>query len=253
VKKFGKQTGYWIYPSDSASAKNSQVPIFEAQGKLGIAYDVNNTQDLSALAPQSAYTSVAGAISDSGATYVKSGNAFDSTVKLRTEAASQGITGVKIWDCSLQCYDERLLAPENRDIVEGQYVYIPFLPFLGKGSEVKQNKMLKNFVKYTYDPDGFAIQAFAAGLFFTEAVNTSTNGDNNNLTRQGLLDAAENIHKFDADGMISPTDVGGRIANSCFMLNQVKNGEFVRVYPKKKGTFDCNKKNRSKIELDLIK
>ncbi len=250
VKKFGEQKGFFLYPADSASAKNGQVPIFESQGQKGI--ELTGSQDVSALAPQSAYTSVAGALADSGATYAKSGLAFDSTVKLRTEAASQGVASVKIWDCSLQCYDERLLAPENATIVEGQYVYIPFLPFLGKGSEVKQNKMLKNFVKYTDDPDGFAVQAFAAGLFFTEAVETATKGDNNNLTRQGLLDAAEGIHAFDADGMISPTDVGGRIPNSCFMLNQVKNGEFVRIYPKKKGTFDCKKSNRAEIKLDII-
>ncbi len=250
VKKFGKQKGFFIYPADSASAKNSQVPIFEAQATKGI--EIVESQDISALAVQSAYTSVAGAINDSGATYAKSGLAFDSTVKMRTEAASQGVAGVEIWDCSLQCYDERLLAPENVDIVEGQYVYIPFLPFLGKNSEAKQNKMLRNFLKYTDSPDGFAIQAFAAGLFFTEAVEAATNGDNNALTRVALLEAAEGIHAFDADGMISPTDVGGRISNSCFMLNQIKNGEFVRIYPKKKGTFDCAKKNRSTIELDII-
>jgi hypothetical protein len=252
TKKFGDLTGYWIYPADSASAKNSQVPIFEAQDGAGIAYDEANTQDLSALAPQSAYTSVAGAIRDSGATYVKSGLAFDSTVKLRTEAASQGLTDIKVWDCSLQCYDTRLLAPENADIVEGQYVYIPFLPFLGKGSEAKQNEMLRNFLEYTDNPDGFSIQAFSAGLFFTEAVEAATDGDNNNLTRAGLLEAAEGIHDFDAGGMVAPTDVGGRVANSCYMLNQIKNGEFVRVFPKKKGTFDCKPRNRVDIELDII-
>ena len=253
VKKFGKLKGFWLYPADSASAKNSQVPIFAAQGENGIEYDEENgTQDLSALAPQSAYTSVVGAINDYGATYAKSGLAFDSTVKMRTEAASQGVTGVKVWDCSLQCYDSRLLAPENRDIVEGQYVYIPFLPFLGKGSEAKTNKMLRNFLKYTEDPDGFAIQAFSAGLFFTEAVEKATGGDNNNLTRAGLLEAAESIHDFDADGMVAPTDVGGRVANSCFMLMQVTNGEFKRIHPKKKGTFDCKKSNRVEIELDII-
>jgi len=250
VKKFGKQKGAFLYPADSASAKNSQVPNFEAQGKAGI--EMVYSEDLSALAPQSAYTSVAGAIRDAGATYARSGLAFDSTVKLRTEAASQGVTSVEIWDCSLQCYDQRLVAPENVDVVQDQYVYTPFLPFLGKTSEAKQNKMLRNFLKFTEDPDGFAIQAFAAGLFFTEAVEAATKGDNNALTRQAVLDAAEAIHDFDAGGMIAPTDVGGRIGNGCFVLMQVRDGEFVRVFPKKKGTLDCTAK-RAEIKLDLIK
>jgi ABC-type branched-subunit amino acid transport system substrate-binding protein len=248
VKKFGDQKGGFLYPADSASAKNGQVPIFEAQGKLGIenVYE----EDLSALAPQSAYTSVVGSMRDAGATYAKSGLAFDSTVKMRKEAATQGVD-MKIWDCSLQCYDPKFVAPENVDAIEGQYVYFPFLPFLGKTSEASQNKMLKTFLKYIDDPDGFSDQAFSAGLFFQQAVEDSIQGDNNALTRKGVLEAAANIHDFDAGGMMSPTDVGGRKPNSCFVLTQVKNGEFERVYPTKKGTFDCNKKNRQTIKLDL--
>jgi len=253
VKKFGKQKAAFLYPSDSASAKNAQVPIFHAQGEHGL--EIVSEIDLSALAPQTEYTSVAGALRDNGATYAKSGLAFDSTVKMRKEAATQGVD-MEIWDCSLQCYDKKLIAPENVDAVEGQYVYIPFLPFLGKGSEAKQNKMLRNFIKYTNREgraqDGFAIQAFAAGLFITQAIEDAIGGDNNALTRDVVLAAAADIHDFDADGMISPTDVGGKKPNSCFMLNQVKNGEFKRIYPKKKGTFDCSKKNRTTITEDII-
>ena len=253
VKKFGKQKAGFLYPADSASAKNGQVPIFHAQGKHGL--DIVYEEDLSALAPQSAYTSVAGALRDNGATYAKSGLAFDSTVKMRKEAATQGVD-MKIWDCSLQCYDKKLVAPENVDAVEGQYVYMPFLPFLGKTSEAKTNKMLRNYLKYSGKggrvQDGFSIQAFAMGLFVQQAIEDAIKGDNNALTRKAVLDAAANIHQFDADGMISPTDVGGRKPNSCFVLTQVRNGEFVRVHPKKKGTFDCNKKNRATITEDII-
>jgi hypothetical protein len=157
-----------------------------------------------------------------------------------------------VWDCSLQCYDEQLVAPENVDIVEGQYVYTPFLPFLGANSEAKNNKMLRNFLKNTEKHDGFAIQAFAAGLFLQEAVEAATDGDNNNLTRAGLLAAAADIHEFDADGMLVPTDVGGGVASGCYVLMQVRDGEFVRVNPKKKGTFDCKSEART-VELDIIK
>ena len=33
---------------------------------------------------------------------------------------------------------------------------------------------------------------------------------------------------------------------------QVKNGEFVRVYPKKPGTFDCKKSNNIEVETNLL-
>jgi hypothetical protein len=256
AKKNKNLKGGFLFPSpaESASAKNAQVPIFHAQGEHGI--DIVYEEDVSALAPQSAYTPIAAALRDNNANYAKSGLDFNSTVKLRKEALAQGVD-MKVWDCSLQCYDARLIAPENVDALEGQYVYIPFLPFIGKGSEAKQNKMLRNFLKFTSTDDriqdGFAIQAFAMGLFVTQAIEDSLGGDNNALTRAGVLEAAAKIHDFDADGMISPTDVGGKKPNSCFMLNQVKNGEFKRIHPKKKGTFDCNKKNRVTITEDVIK
>jgi len=251
VKKFGKLKGAFLYPSDSASAKNSQVPNFTGQGKRGISMVYSH--DLSALDALPAYTSVAGGIRDSGATYARSGLAFNSTVNLRTEAQTQGLTSIKVWDCSLQCYDKKLVAPENKAVVEGQYVYTPFLPFLGKTSEAKFNKTLQAFVKNTKDPDGFAVQAFAAGLFFDDAVKASTGGDPNKLTRKGLIAAAKNIHNFNAGGMIGTVDVGGKVPGTCIVLMQVKNGQFVRVFPTKKGTFDCDKKNKVTLKLDLIK
>jgi ABC-type branched-subunit amino acid transport system substrate-binding protein len=248
-KKFKGLKGGMLFPSDSASAKNSQLPIFEAIQDLGI--EAVYQEDVSALAQQSAYTAIVAAMRDAGVTYARSGLAFDSTVKMRAEAASQGID-MTVWDCSLQCYDEKFVAPENIDIIEGNYVYTPFLPFLGKNSEASKSKMLKNFLKNTEKHDGFALQAFAAGLFFQEAVETAIAGDNNALTRAAVLEAAANIHEFDAAGMIAPTDVGGRVASGCFVLMQVRGGEFVRVFPKKKGTFDCKTKAQT-VELDIIK
>jgi hypothetical protein len=252
-KKFGKMKGAFLYPADSASAKNSQVPNFGAQKKFGIT-DVYH-QDLSALAPQSAYTSIAGGIRDSGATYARSGLAFDSTVKLRKEAAAQNVTSVKVWDCSLQCYDSKLVAPENADAVEGEYVYFPFLPFLGKTSEAKTNKTLSSFVKIMTKNDrkldGFSIQAFAAGLYFDQAIADSTKGGSE-LTRKGVIEAAGNIHDFDANGVIAPTDVGGAKPSGCYVLTQVRNGEFVRVFPKKKGTIHCSPKTVVTQKLDLL-
>jgi hypothetical protein len=43
--------------------------------------------------------------------------------------------------------------------------------------------------------------------------------------------------------MIATTDIGTKALSPCFMLAEWKNGKYSRVYPKKKGTFDCNKSN----------
>ena len=115
-----------------------------------------------------------------------------------------------------------------------------FVPF----EEAKQNKSVNNFLKSLEsrdDADGFGAQAWTAGLFFRDVVNNvvQANGENG-LTRARFLEEAAKIHDFTADGMLGPTDVGGRKVSPCVVILQVKNGKFVRVSPKKKGTFDCS-------------
>jgi hypothetical protein len=138
----------------------------------------------------------------------------------------------------LQCYDHRLI-DEGGDAVESQYLSLFFIPF----EEAKQNKSVENYLKNVgrENADGFGAQAWTAGLFFRDVVKNVVAADGNNgLTRARFLEEAAKIHDFTADGMLGPTDVGGRKVNPCVVILQVKNGKFVRVTPKKKGTFDCS-------------
>jgi hypothetical protein len=250
VKQNGDLEGAFLYPADSLSAKNAQVPIFAAQADQGI--ELAFEQDVSALAPQSDYTPIAAAIAQEGLTYAKSGLDYASTVKLRKEATLQSVNSVEVWDCSLQCYDTGLIEDGGSD-VEDQYVYMNFLPFLGENAEGQDNEMLGNFLEFVDEPDGFSIQAWSAGLFFQEAVNAVVeDGGNNALTRAAVLEQAPNITSFTADGMMGKTNVGGRQPSPCFVLTQVRNGEFERVTPKGEGKFNCKKSNVREVELDLI-
>ena len=47
------------------------------------------------------------------------------------------------------------------------------------------------------------------------------------------------------------TNVGEHVPSPCYALLQIKSGKFVRVFPTKKGTLDCNPKNLYTIKLDL--
>ena len=248
LKKFKKLSGAYIYPADLKAAKNTQVPYFTAQQKLGIKPDVD--VDVSALAPQSIYTPIVQRMKSANSTYARSGLAYSSTVSLRKEAKLQGLKSVKVWDCSLQCYDQSLISDGGAD-VENQYVYMPFLPF----EEKKQNLMMKNFLKYTGSDkaDGFAIQSWAAGLFFKAAVDKAVaeNGSNS-ITRADVLSASAGINDFNAGGLIGKTNVGMREPTPCYVLMQVKGGKFVRVTPSKLGTFNCQSKNVVDIKQSLI-
>jgi len=242
--------GVFVIPKDLPSTIASTMPIFRAENKMGIKSDAEF--GVSGTATQPEYTQVVQAMKTNKSNYARNGLDYSGTVLMRKEAAAQGVDSVKVWDCSIQCYDKRLIS-EGGDAVEDQYVWLSILP-LEDGEGV--NPTLDGLLKYDKKPDGFGIQAFAAGMAFAEAVNQSikaNNGDPNAITRANLLTAFRGLHDFGAGGLMPPTDVGGKKISPCLVGMQVQNGKFVRVWPKKKGTFDCKKGNTIEYEADLLK
>jgi Periplasmic binding protein len=227
--------GVFTLAGDLKSTTNAALPLIEGYKQLGVKSD--GEFKVSGLSPQAAYTPIVQAIKQNSSTYVLNNVDYRADVFLRKEAQVQGVNTVKVWDCALQCYDRRLIE-EGGDAVEGQYVTTFFVPF----EEAKQNKSVSNFLKNVgrENADGFGAQAWTAGLFFRDVVNKVVEADGKDgLTRARFLEEAAKIHDFTADGMLGPTDVGGRKVSPCGVILQVKNGKFVRVSPKKKGTLDC--------------
>ena len=234
----GKLHGVYVFPNDSKSARDGSFVSLGALRDIGIKSDQDF--DLSGASPQSAYTPVVQAMKSKGANYGQAITA-QAAVLLRKEASLQGLTGVKVWDCGVGCYDkENFLIPGGAD-VEGEYVDTLFLPFYSK-AEQRANASTGNYVKYT-GQDKIASSgpyAWAAGLAFRDAVNAQVKaGGINSITRKTLFDQLNKIHKFDADGMFAPIDLAGRQISNCSVTMQVKNGNYVRVSPTKPGTFKC--------------
>ncbi|HKF91519.1 MAG TPA: ABC transporter substrate-binding protein [Acidimicrobiia bacterium] len=229
--------GVFTLAGDLKSTVNAALPLVETYKSLGVKSD--GEFKVSGLSPQAAYTPIVQAIKQNGSTYALNNVDYKADVFLRREAQVQGANTVKVWDCALQCYDRRLLE-EGKDAVEGQYVSLFFIPF----EEAKQNKSVSDYLKNVGGrdkADGFGAQAWTAGLFFRDVVNNVVKADGDNgLTRARFLEEAAKVHDFTADGMLGPTDVGGRKVSPCGVILQVKNGKFVRVSPKKKGTLDCS-------------
>jgi hypothetical protein len=145
------------------------------------------------------------------------------------------VSTVKVWDCSIQCYDKRLIT-EGGSAVEGHYAWISFLPFEDQG----HNDELDAFLQYDKKPDGFGAQAWVAGEVFAAAVKSIVaESGPNGITRSSLLTAIRGLHDFDANGFIAPTDIGGKVGSKCLIGMQVQNGKFVRVDPVEPGKFDC--------------
>lgn len=229
--------GAFTLAGDLKSTVNAALPLIAMYKSFGVKSD--GEFKVSGLSPQAAYTPIVQEIKAKNSTYVLNNVDYKANVLLRKEAQIQGVTSVKVWDCALQCYDNRTIA-EGGDAVEGQYVSLFIVPF----EEAKQNKSVSNYLKNVGgkdQADGFGAQAWTAALFFRDVVNNVAKADGNNgLTRARFLEEAAKVHDFTADGMLGPTDVGGRKVGPCGMILQIKNGKFVRVSPTKKGTLDCS-------------
>jgi hypothetical protein len=251
-KKFGegKLHGVYVFGNDSKSARDSSFASLGALRDIGIKSDKDF--DLPGASPQSAYTPVVQAMKDNGSNYGQAITA-SAMVLLRKEAALQGVTDVKVWDCGVGCYDEENFLKAGGSDVEDQYVDTLFLPFYSKADQ-KANKMTGNFVKYTGADKiaSFGAYAWASGVAFRDAVNAQVKaGGVNSVTRKTIFEQLNKIHKFDAEGMFAAIDLAGRTASNCSVTMQVKNGDFVRVNPTKPGTFKCWSNGLIARKLDL--
>ncbi len=234
----GKLHGVYVFGNDSKSARDSSFVSLGALRDIGIKSDKDF--DLPGAAPQSAFTPVIQAMKDAGSNYGQAITA-NAMVLMRKEAALQGLTSVKVWDCGVGCYDSENFLKAGGSDVEGQYVDTLFLPFYSKADQ-KANKMTGNYVKYTGNDNiaSFGAYAWASGIAFRDAVNAAVKAHGiNGVTRKTIFEELNKIHKFDAEGMFAPIDLAGRQISNCSVTMQVKNGEFVRVSPTKAGTFKC--------------
>ncbi len=91
-------------------------------------------------------------------------------------------------------------------------------------------------------------------LAFAQAARTVVDKDGvNGLTRTNFLDhGVTTLTKFDAGGMMGTVNIADHVPTDCSLLLQLKNEKFVRLWPTKKGTFDCTPSNLATIKADYI-
>jgi ABC-type branched-subunit amino acid transport system substrate-binding protein len=247
LKKYKDLHGIWTIPADLASTKNAVLPTATAGVDLGIKKDGDGFYQVFSRDPQSAMTPIVQAIKQNGSTFADNGG--NKMADLRKEATLQGVTSVKVWACNQACYDNLLIEQGGADVNDTQIV-LTTLPFY---TEYAQNPTLKKLVaavggisKVNFN----SVASWIAALLFQDAVTKAT-ANGATLSRQSLFDALKQEHQFDADGITGPVDIANHQEPGCIVMTQIKNGKFVRTYPKKAGTFDCNKKNLVDIKMDL--
>jgi ABC-type branched-subunit amino acid transport system substrate-binding protein len=252
VKYFQQQVpslhGIFLVPGDLPTTVQSSTYGIAAQQAAGVVWDA--TPKVSGADPQPAYTPRVQVAKAKGSNYVYDGSNDVAMVRMRKEANAQGLSGVKIWGCSLACYTQDFI-PQGGSDVDGTYLWLQFLPF----EEASYNAADQAYVTALGSKvTSWGAQAWQAGMAFQQAVNSIVaKSGPNAVTRASLLTALKGITNFTADGWIGAKSLQGPgVFSDCFMAMQVQNGKFVRVFPTKPGTLDCNPSNLNQVQLDPV-
>ena len=241
----GEAHGALLTSNDTPDARRAGEANMLLVKKAGVEPDVEVS--LSSRDPQSAFTPVVQSMKADGSNFSYLTMSLNSAIQLRQEAALQGIQADDVkWLCPSTCYDHDAMADAG-DAMNGELVFLTFLPF----EEVKSNKMLANFVKYTGkdNVDGFGVAAWAAAILFQQALTAVVDDHGvNGVTRANLFTALRATGQFDADGMVSGANIGTKSGSPCYLLLEYNDGKYTRVHPTKKGTFDCTKSNYTTVK-----
>lgn len=164
-------------------------------------------------------------------------------------AADQDSFSFDIVLCDASCHSDRFLAAAG-DSAEGIYSWIPHLPFdeaINTPDLVKYDFHSRGLLGY----DGAAsegVEAWVAGRLFEEAVKLATGAgtvdyDPDALNRASVLAAAQTIDSWDAVGTFGETNPSLAIPSACFVLMQVNDGNWERVWPEEDASRDCDAEN----------
>ncbi len=231
--------GIYLTPSDLPSTIASSMPTIRGLNQAGlVASDAEF--GVSGRAEQATYAEYVAAMKSSGSNIALNGSNDQAMIKLRTEAKAQGLDESKVlWACSLACYTDAFRKDAN---VAGSYLGLPFLPF----EERDQNADLDGFLTAVGSdfPQSWSVLAWNSGRVFEQAVNAVVAADGpNGITRARVLEEVAKVTAFDNGGWLGTVDLSKKAISPCFVLLQLKDGAYNRIYPEAKGELDCSGEN----------
>lgn len=230
--------GIYLVPSDIPSTIESSMPTLKGMELEGFVSDGHF--GVSGRAEQATYAEYVNAMKAAGSNLAYNGSNDQAMIKLMSEAAAQGFdTSSAMFVCSIACYTDAFKNDPNTD---GTYLWLPFLPFEERDVNPEIGKFLDRIDQDF--PASWAVGAWAAGRAFEQAINTIVAEDGpNGITRARVIEIMGTIDSFDANGWYAITDFSQKTFSPCLMLMQLKDGEYVRLYPEEPGTMDCDPAN----------
>jgi len=245
AKNLAPNREFYLIPGDFPTTVQSGMVIIEQQRKSGI--DVVGSAKVSGRAEQSTYLAYLTEASNLGATTIYDGSNSTAMLKAQQEAKAQGVLAKYKWTGSLSIYDKTYTTADP-SVTNGTYAGLNQLPW----DEADRSEGLSAYIKYiggAGNADALGANAFMAGIAFKETVDriVAAKGPNA-LTRANIVKEIPNT-KSDFGGWIGETK-GGKDIMPCFMVIQIQNGVWKRIYPTETGKLDCSPANRLEVTLD---
>lgn len=236
--------GVYLANGDLPSTKISAVADIAVLEQAGVVWDAKLVQ--SARDQQSAYVPRVQYLKN-GSNFVWHGVADYALVQWMKEAVAQGVDMDSIvWACGVACYTSNFLA-QGGSAVEGVYVWIPNLPFEEADANAALDAYVTNVADGKIDYNGMS--SWRAAIAFQQVVNQIVLEQGPNaITREAILAGLDALDEFSADGITGP--YGLTEPNPCFVLVQVQDGAFTRVWPEERGTLDCKPENLGTVTLN---
>ena len=156
--------------------------------------------------------------------------------RLETAAQQQGWKP-DAWIGGASLYDSQFL-PLAGAAAEGTLIYNSTAMYLGEDSAlVPEVALFQTWMKKTHP--GAAVDLFTAyGWLSARMFVDGLKAAGPKVTRVALQQALQKVHSFEGNGMMAKTDPAGKGPASCFMMIQVKGGQYSRLEPA--NGFECN-------------
>ena len=245
AKNLAPDKEFYLIPGDLPTTVQSAMYIIAAQKAAGI--DVVDAMKVSGRAEQAAFTPILQAAKAAGATTIYNGSNSGVMVKIMQEAKAQGVLANYKWVGSLSIYDKTFTSLDP-SLTNGTYAGLSQLPW----TEVDKSPGLAAYVKYiggAEKADALGANGFMAGIAFQETVKSIVDAGGPNAVNRASIVKAMQTTKSDFGGWIGQAK-GGKDVMPCWMIVQIQNGKWNRVYPTEAGKLDCATDSRVVVTLD---
>jgi hypothetical protein len=245
AKNLAPDNEFFLVPGDLPTTVQSATYIMASQKAAGI--NVVGSIKVSSRAEQTAYTQYFQAAKGSGANTIFNGSNSGVMLKAQKEAKAQGVLDNYKWAGSLSIYDKTYTAGDP-SVTNGTYAGLSQLPW----DEADKSPGLAAYLKYVggvEKADALGANGFMAGIAFKETVDAIVAAKGPNaITRAAVIEGLKTL-KSDFMGWVGQPK-GGKEILPCYMIVQIKDGKWNRVYPTAVGELDCSADNRIVVNLD---